>query len=197
MTQGIDGYNLSPEQHLLWAIYGDNQDICTYDDISVLVQELPRREQELFDFYYIKKMNQKDIAKIIGVTQGAVSSRISKAKKRLVYLKELQEIDFDEFFKDIEGVIEDPLEIDIIRSLLKTSCQSETARRINEKFHLEGPKRMNQVKVRYRFERVLNKLKILGGHSYKFKRHYSTLRKIKENLYMLCEIRLPHFDREK
>jgi predicted transcriptional regulator len=185
---------ISSEERLLRAIFGEKagQDLETY---QLYMHDLPKREQELIDFYYYKKMNQKEIAKIIGVTQGAVSSRLSRAKKRLMYLRELKGIDFDVFYKDVEEVAESSLDMEIVKGIIKTSCQSETAQRINEKFCLVGSDRMTQVKVRYRFEKLMERLRVLGKRSYKYKRHYYTLKKIKDNLYRLHEVRLPHFDR--
>jgi len=161
---------------------------------SDLIPKLPEMEKTIVDLFF-HDVKQKDIGKILGITQGAVASRISKLMSRLAYLKELKGIDFNIFFQDIEKICT-PLELEIIKVILETSCQTQTAWVINGKLGLKGPKKLNQIKVRHKFESVMELLKEIGEHSNRYRRHYKTLQKIKENLYVLHEVKLPHFDRK-
>ena len=139
--------------------------------------------------------NQKDIAKMFGVTQGAISSRISRAKKRLEFLRDLPKLG-DSELDDMLGSHFETIEIDIIKYMIMTTCQSKTAEIINEKFGLKDTKkRMTQVKVRHRFEKCLQILSDLRKNKPEMAKYYNLLDFIKKNLYKLHEVKLPHFDR--
>lgn len=167
----------------------------TYDEIRPFLYRLPPREIDLIELYYNERKNQKDIAKIFGVTQGAISSRLTRAKKRLKFLRNLPKITDDEIDKKLGPFLE-PLNLEIIKSMMKTTCQSRTAQLINEKFGFtDEKKKMTQVKVRHRFEKCLNKVAIEMKDNVELKKFHTLLSIIKDNLYLLHEVRLPHFDR--
>lgn len=168
-----------------------------YNEIRPFLDRLPLREIDLIELYYNERKNQKDIAKIFGVTQGAVSSRLTRAKKRLRFLRDLPKITEKEIDTRL-GMLFDVLELEIIKYMMKTTCQSKTAQLINEKFGFtEGKKQMTQVKVRHRFEKCLTKLKEEMKDQSDLKKFYKLLEYIKGNLYKLHEVKLPHFDRGK
>jgi predicted transcriptional regulator len=145
--------------------------------------------------YYKEEKNQKDIAKMFGVTQGAVSSRLSRAKARLRFLRGLPKINEADVEKNLSPHFE-PMEIEIIQCMLKTTCQSKTADLINEHHGFrEEKKRMTQVKVRHRFEKCLTHLGEMKKKNPNMSKYYNLLEYIKGNLYMLHEVVLPHFDR--
>lgn len=167
----------------------------TYDEIQPFLNRLPPREIDLIELYYNERKNQKDIAKIFGVTQGAVSSRLSRAKKRLKFLRDLPKITNKEI-DDCLGEFFEKLELEIIKYMMLTTCQSKTAQLINEKFNFVDRKRkMTQVKVRHRFEKCLLRLKDEMKEQSDLKKFYKLLEFIKKNLYLLHEVKLPHFDR--
>jgi predicted transcriptional regulator len=167
----------------------------TYEEIRPFLCKLPLREIDLIELYYNDHKNQKDIAKMFGVTQGAISSRLSRAKKRLRFLRDLPKISDEELDVHL-GKLFDPLDLEIIKSMMKTTCQSKTAQLINEKFSfVDEKKMMTQVKVRHRFEKCLLRLKIEMKAHPDMKRYYHLLEFIKKNLYLLHEVVLPHFDR--
>lgn len=176
--------------------YGDVRDSSiTYEEIKPFLFRLPDREIDLIELYYNERKNQKDIAKIFGVTQGAVSSRLSRAKKRLRFLRDLPKITDQEIELRL-GIYFDEMELEIIKFMMKTTCQSKTAQLINEKYELVDEKRrMTQVKVRHRFEKCLIKLKQESKKESDLKKYYHLLVYIKKNLYKLHEVKLPHFDR--
>ena len=103
------------------------------NEISPFLERLPPREIDLIELYYNKGKNQKDIAKIFGVTQGAVSSRLSRAKKRLHFLRKLPKITEGQIINRLSEFFND-LELEIIINMIRTTCQSKTAQLINEKY---------------------------------------------------------------
>lgn len=169
----------------------------SYEEIRPLLDRLPQREVDLIELYCHHGKNQKDIAKMFGVTQGAVSSRLSRAKKRLRFIRDLPKISSEEIERDL-GDLFDDMEIEIIKGMMKTTCQSRTADIINQKFDLKDEKkRMTQVKVRHRFEKCMTQLELFMGAKPELQRYLELLKFIKKNLYKLHEVKLPHFDRGK
>ena len=167
----------------------------TYGDIKPFLDRLPPREIDLIELYYCERKNQKDIAKMFGVTQGAVSSRLARAKKRLQFLRDLPKISENEIDKDLCTYFQ-PIELAIIKCMMETTCQSKTAEIINRRFHLTDEKtRMTQVKVRHRFERCRMFLLNNRQKHPELVRYLNLMEFIKKNLYKLHEVRLPHFDR--
>lgn len=165
----------------------------SYEEIKPFLSRLPPREVDLIEMYYCKGKNQKDIARIFGVTQGAVSSRLARAKKRLRFLRNLPKISHDEIDFGL-GKYFDRIELEIIKYMVETTCQSKTAQLINEKFKLDDEKtRMTQVKVRHRFEKCLAFLKEEKETSPELEKFHGLLEFIKANLYKLHEVILPHF----
>jgi len=95
---------------------------------------------------------------MFGVTQGAVSSRLNRARSRLRFLREMPKVHETEFDSHLSKHF-DPIEVEIMKCMIRTTCQSRTAMIINEKFGLtEDKKRMTQVKVRHRFEKCITQL---------------------------------------
>jgi predicted transcriptional regulator len=183
-------HKLCPNQVTLDQMIQENPDF---------VKKLPKVEQELCELYFTKKMCQKEISYLWGITQGAISSRLSRVKKRLEFMKELSNFDITNFDEMLSPFF-DAFEIELLRTMMETTCQSETAHRLNNLFNLTeepafysglNPKynAMTQVKVRHRFEKCLMKLKFCK-HPY-----HELFLKIKQNLYMFHEVKLPHFDR--
>jgi hypothetical protein len=90
----------------------------------------------------------------------------------------------------------DKIEMAIMKHMMATTCQSRTAEIINEEFCLSDIKeRMTQVKIRHRYEKAIYKLDKLQKMDPKYVRYYGLLILIKNNLYKLHEVVLPHFDR--
>lgn len=170
----------------------------SFEDIEPFLHKLPPREIDLVTLYRKYGKNQKDIAKMFSVTQGAISSRLRRAADRLQFLRDLPKITDMEIEMHLSPVFDDPLEIEIIKYMKDTTCQSRTAVLINEKFNLiEEKERMTQVKVRHRFEKCLAHLSLLKETDSKYLRFFTLLSFIKKNLYKLHEVKLPHFDRGK
>jgi predicted transcriptional regulator len=169
----------------------------SFDSLMPFLNLLPPREVDLLEMYFRLRKNQKDIAKMYGVTQGAVSSRISRARKRIEFLTKMPKVTERELDEALGGIF-DSIELEIIKCMMMTTCQSKTAEIINERFGLRGEKdRMTQVKVRHRFEKCLNYLENLMEIKPSMLKYYELLKFIKNNLYMLHEVKLPHFDRGK
>jgi DNA-directed RNA polymerase specialized sigma24 family protein len=165
-----------------------------FEDIRPFLHKLPAKEIDLLTLYLEKRKNQKDIARIFSVTQGAVSSRLKRSLARLAFIRDLPKITDEDIELSLKSIF-DPVEIEIIKLMKQTTCQSKTAMMVNERFSLvEEKRRMTQVKVRHRFEKCLMELE-KRQKDVNYRRFYDLLVMIKKNLYMLHEVILPHFSR--
>jgi len=164
------------------------------EDFKPFISKLPQREIDLIEMYYKKNKKQKEIANFFGVTQGAISHRLSRARKRLAFLRDMPKLT-----QDIREVLEkhfNEFEIDVIIYMIETTCQSRTAGILNEQYGLKDKDQMTQVKVRHKFDRAIVKLKRLKKTEVELKDVYELVNYIKKNLYMLHEVILPHFKKK-
>ena len=157
----------------------------TLKSYSSYVNRLPLTERQIYDYYVVRGMNQKEIAKILNMTQGGISSRVKRLLRRIDFLKRLEVYDILSIDQDLSSLF-NIFEIELLKGMLETTNQSETARRLNVLFNLQGNRAMNQIKVRYRFNKYLEKLKDT--------KYYDLFMLIYNNLYMLHEVKLPHFN---
>jgi len=171
-----------------------NDSSVSYEEIKPMLHRLPPREFDLMELYYRERKNQKDIAKIFGVTQGAVSSRLARARKRLEFLRDLPKITTMDVDKAL-GIYFDRIELEVIKGMMETTCQSKTAEIINLKLGLKDGEAMTQVKVRHRFEKCHSFLESEKKKKPELAKFSNLLAYIKKNLYKLHEVVLPHFDR--
>ena len=180
----------SEENYLFYRL---DESSFKLEDFQPFIERLPRRERDLIEMYYRENKKQKEIAEFFNVTQGAVSHRLSRARKRLEFLRDMPKLR-----GNLAGVLKpffDPFDIDVICMMVNTTCQSKTADLLNKKYRLRMHKRMTQVKVRHKFDRSIQKLERLRDKTPELEICFQLVSYIRENLYMLHEVILPHFDR--
>lgn len=176
-----------------FSFYSFKESTFCLEDFEPFIQKLPKREIDLINMYYKRQKKQKEIADFFNVTQGAISHRLSRARKRLAFLRDMPKVSGDlrvqlsHHFTDFE--------CDIIVLMIETTCQSRTAELLNDKYELADKNKMTQVKVRHKFDRSIDKMKRLKRKYPDLKIMYELSKYIKKNLYMLHEVILPHFDK--
>jgi len=152
----------------------------TFKDLEPYLDMLPKKEYDLLILYYVLKKEQKEIAKILRLTQGGVSHRISRAKARLKFLVNVPKFTQDELFRELSDIFEE-LDLVILWGLYETTCQSEVAKRV----------KMTQSRIRHRFMKnleILEKVKDNGA----YKKYFDAFKLIsKNNFNILREIKLP------
>jgi predicted DNA-binding protein YlxM (UPF0122 family) len=172
------------------------EDLSFFADFEPYLERLPPKEYDLIELYFKRGKRQKDIAVLFGVSQGAISHRIARAKERLQFLKDLPKVS-DHMLKAKLRESFEPMDVDIVFWMTQTTCQSKVAKMINEKYHLKEKQAMTQVKVRHKFYKAIELLALMASKdSLVAKIHDLTLR-IQANPYMLHEVILPHFDKGK
>lgn len=173
--------------------YDQEEPELSYADFEPFLNRLPDREIDLIKLYFYHNKKQKEIAEIFGVTQGAISHRLSRASKRLKFLRDMPKLNdtvnnlLRPYFSDFE--------IDLINTMIETTCQSRTAEILNKKYKFTDDDKMTQVKIRHKFERSIDKIKRLKRSNRDMITCHKLLEYIQENLYMMHEVILPHFDR--
>ena len=112
-----------------YSFYRLNESSFRLEDFQTFIDKLPERERDLLEMYFKKKKKQKEIAVFFGVTQGAISHRLSRAIERLEFLRDMPKltVGLDVLLK---GHFED-FEVDLINCMVQTTCQSETANLLN------------------------------------------------------------------
>lgn len=174
--------------------YDDYLDDLKPEDILPYLHRLPNKEQDMVDLYYFREKRQKDIAKMFSITQGAVSHRLSRARKRLRFLRDMPKVE-DRVLLDKLTEAFPAMDADIIYHMTKTTCQSLVAKIINDKYGLSGPDSLTQVKVRHKFFKAIDKLRDMGESSEVHHTIYLLTMHIRNGSYLLHEVKLPHFDK--
>jgi predicted DNA-binding protein YlxM (UPF0122 family) len=189
---GGGGEEYDDENQLLNS--SSDRKLFKFDDFDPFIQKLPQREIDLIEMYYKEDKKQKEIAEFFGVTQGAISHRLSRAEKRLDFLKKMPKLTGG----DLKYIVQkyfSVFEIDLLNFMIQTTCQSKTAELLNKKYKFQGKSMMTQIKVRHKFDRYIDKMKKLKRTHKELGDCYKLAQYIKNNLYMLHEVILPHFDK--
>jgi DNA-directed RNA polymerase specialized sigma24 family protein len=155
-------------------------DQAQLDQIWAVMDQLPPREADFVDLYYFKKLKQTDIALLFGVSQPTVCYRLARAADRLRFLLNLPKVNREQLAKDMAGFLSDALDVQIMVLMWETTCQSETAKRLN----------VSQGLVRHRFLRSLSQMRT----NFKFARYVALFDYIGANLNILREVQRSESD---
>jgi len=139
------------------------------------------------------RLHQKDIARMLGITQGAVASKLKKIKRRLGFLEAIKFFEVDNMEEDLKKLGFTEFIRALVKWFVKTTSQSATADILNRLFFLKGGGKMNQVKVRHRYELILKELQ--ENTDPLAQKYYEFLVFVKKNIYMMHDLKLPQFDR--
>lgn len=176
--------------------YEDHEeDHLTIEDLEPYLDKLPPREVDLIHMYCVDGKKQKEIATFFGISQGAVSHRLARARERIEFLRGMPKISDKDLKAKLSSVLNKE-DTEVVFYMVRTTCQSRTASIVNSLLGFEGKRKLTQVKVRHKFKKsmdVLNKLEVKD-------RSYSTTASLvryidDDGLYMLHEVILPHFDK--
>lgn len=160
--------------------YLDDNFPFTFKDLEPYLEVLPKKEHDLIIMYYLLKKEQKEIAKILRLTQGGVSHRISRAKARLRFLVKVPKFTKEDLFSELEEFFNE-LDLKILWGLYETTCQSEVAKQVG----------MTQSRIRHRFMKNLEVLEKLKDDPELLK-YFDAFKLISQNNFnILREIKLP------
>lgn len=153
------------------------------EKVKFIIESLPPREADFIELYYFLNLKQTDIAVIFGVSQPTVCYRLQRATARIQFQLSLPDIDPKVMHKDLKGFLADPLDVEIMKQMFETTCQSEVASNLN----------VSQGLVRHRFIRSIKKMKEnMTMHVYA-----KTFELISKNLNILREVQRNKVHEEK
>ena len=109
--------------------------------IRPLLDEIPPREADSIELYFIHKKKQADIAEIFGVTQAAISYRLDRGLQRIRFLLSIPRVTQEDLERDLPLVPFKSMDVNILVGMFKTTCQSEVAAQLG----------LTQGRVRHRF----------------------------------------------
>lgn len=156
----------------------------TYEDIVPLLPRLPDREADLIELYFVNHKRQADIAIIFGITQAAVSYRLDRGIKRIRFLLSIPAVTEEQMREALPTVFEEPIDVDILVGMWKTTCQSEVATSLG----------LTQGRVRHRFFRAVNTLKAAAETDESLIDYYSIFSAISSKKFnILREVKLPQW----
>ena len=145
--------------------------------VRSVMSQLPPREADFIELYYFRQIKQTDIAAIFGVSQPTVCYRLQRAAARIQFLLSLPDLLPEDVEKDVQVLLDDPIDVQIMVLMQQTTCQSEVAKQLG----------VSQGFVRHRFIRSLSKMRTKDG----FEQHVVLFDMISRNLNILREVQRP------
>ena len=154
-------------------------DVAQIDRVRSVVNQLPPREADFVELYYFLKLKQTDIAFIFGVSQPTVCYRLARAADRIRFLLNIPHVEEGSLTNDLAGFLSDPLDVQIMILMWKTTCQSEVAKQLD----------VSQGLVRHRFLRSLARMRT----SARLAKYVAIFDYISSNLNILREVQRPAY----
>lgn len=145
--------------------------------IKRLMDDLPPLEADFIDLYFFRGFKQTDIASIFGVSQPTVCYRLKRAASRIQFLLQMPTVNERALEGTLPELLEDGLDVNIMRMMRETTCQSEVAKRLG----------VSQGLVRHRFIRSVNRMRNIPTMT-SFVKLYDF---ISANLNILREVQRP------
>lgn len=148
--------------------------------IREIMNDLPPREADFVELYFFRHKKQTEIAEIFRVSQPTVCYRLQRATMRIQFILSLPDISESEIEVAMRGFLSDPLDVQIMVLMYKTTCQSEVAKRLE----------VTQGLVRHRFMRATQRM-LKNPTMEVFAGLFSAISK---NLNILREVQRPAWD---
>lgn len=128
-----------------------DEGVALLERVRSVMDQLPDREADFIDLYYFRHLKQTDIASIFGVSQPTVCYRLQRAAARIQFLLSLPAITPEEMDATLDTLLTDPLDKQIMKRMLSTTCQSVVAKEVGK----------TQGLVRHRFIRTIKAMRTL------------------------------------
>ena len=98
--------------------------------VKALLPRVPPVERDVIELYFVLGKKQEVIARMLGLSQQAVSHRLHAAYRRLVFMLYQPEVDTTQMRKDLLALVPNPFTVDVLCDFAATSSQTLTARRL-------------------------------------------------------------------
>lgn len=97
-----------------------------WEDFQPVFSRLPALEQDIVTLFYKFNKLERHIGKILGLTQSAVSIRLKRARERLQYLRDVEQLPMDSLRALAKRGWRWQRLLQTVESLLRTTNQMET-----------------------------------------------------------------------
>lgn len=151
-----------------------------------LLDRLPPKEADMVVLYFIQHKRQDDIGYICGMTQAAVSYRLSRACKRLRFLIEAPSLTEDEIVALLAPHFGE-IDQSVLLGYWRTTSQTETGEATN----------LTQGRVRYRLYKGIAKLERLASRDPTYKAISKLFTMLGANHNILNEVLLPQWAQDE
>lgn len=98
--------------------------------VKELLPRIPPVERDVIELYFVLGKKQEVIARMLGLSQQAVSHRLHAAYRRIVFMLYQPQVDAAQMKKDLLALVPNPFTVDVLCDFAKTSSQTLTARRL-------------------------------------------------------------------
>lgn len=144
------------------------------EQVKTVLGRIPPREADFVELYFFQRVRQTAIASIFNVSQPTVCYRLQRAAARIRYLLDMPEYDPARIRPDLEGVLGDPIDVEIMLEMIETTCQSEVAKNMG----------VTQGFVRHRFLRSVAAMQSMAHMD----SYVSLFHHVSSNLNILREV---------
>jgi len=118
------------------------------------------------------------------VTQAAISYRLDRGIQRIKFLLSIPQVTEEDLRRDLPGVFEQAIDVDILVGMWETTCQSEVASRL----------KLTQGRVRHRFFKAVKTLETASSEDPKYEPYFKIFNAIASKRFnILREVKLPQW----
>jgi len=100
------------------------------DRITQLLPRIPAVERDVIDLYFNFGKKQETIARMLGLSQQAVSHRLHTAYRRIVFMLYQPQVDAAAMRADLTALLANTFTVDVLCDFAVTSSQTVTAKRL-------------------------------------------------------------------
>lgn len=101
------------------------------DKIKSLLDRIPPLERDILELYFFAKKREAQIARMLGLSQQAVSHRMYAAFRRIVFMAAHPDVAPEKMRQDLVVIIVNPRTVDVLCDWAVTSSQTATAQRLS------------------------------------------------------------------
>jgi DNA-directed RNA polymerase specialized sigma24 family protein len=98
--------------------------------VKALLPRIPPVERDVIELYFVLGKKQEVIARMLSLSQQAVSHRLHAAYRRLVFMLHQPEVDQQQMRRDLEALLPNAFTVAVLCDFAQTSSQTVTAKRL-------------------------------------------------------------------
>jgi hypothetical protein len=98
--------------------------------VKQLLPRIPPVERDVIELYFVLAKKQEVIARMLGLSQQAVSHRLHTAYRRIIFMLYQPEVETGQMRRDLLALLPNPFTVDVLCDFAETSSQTVTAQRL-------------------------------------------------------------------